>query len=836
MPPSPADEPKKQKRARRKRAEGSATEKKRSVAPEDLPDVYQQALHESATALNVVNRVLDRELDEEGMGRLLRGLETSDQNLFMDKLAEMLRQTSALLLVSRRMGDSLSLDVLLPRMVELISEFLNAERCTVFLHDAETDELFTKAGVGLASEIRIPSGRGIVGAVFRSGEPLVVDDPYADPRFNQAIDLQTGFRTRNLVCVPLRYAREGESRIVGAVQVLNKREGGFGPLDLKLLDALNSHAASAFMNAILYEEIKRARFQELEILEVATALSGELKLEPLLVKIMDTVTNLLGAERATLFLHDRKTRELWALIGDQHLEEIRFPSHLGIAGHVFGTAETVNIEDAYADERFNPEHDHRTGFRTRSILCMPVINRGGVVIGVTQVLNKKGGPFTAIDEKRLRAFSAQASVAMENAQLFDEVERIRSFNENILESITNGVLTVGRSGLITKANTAALRLLGRLGAPDVVVGQSARSFFRGENAWIAERVGEVQRTGAPSVTMDADLVLEGDRAGTTSMNLAVLPFKDPKKDEPGCLLMIEDITREKRMKTTFSRYMNKQVAERLMEEGEDALGGRLQKATVLFSDLRSFTSLSERIGPQETVNLLNEYFSLMADIVLDKGGLLDKYIGDAVMAVFGVPVLGPSDADVAVEAAIEMFRALRGFNARRAASGHEPIGMGIGINTDEVVSGNIGSLKRMDYTVIGDGVNLASRLESANRHYGTQLLLSDLTRTALRAKYEMREVDRLRVRGKHHPVAVYEVLDHLEEDSPGRAPHFLSCYQKGLGLYRRQEWRGAREAFAAALDHHPDDTVSRLYDLRCGYFLEHPPGPDWDGVWNMREK
>jgi len=824
-----------EKRVRGKAGKAPGPPRKRSVAPRNLPDVYQKALAEGATALNVVTAVLDRDLDEEGMGKLLQGLRTDDQDLFMDKLAEMLRQTSALLLVSKRMGDSLSLDVLLPRMVDLISEFLNAERCTIFLHDPETDELFTKAGVGLATEIRIPSGRGIAGAVFRSGESLIVDDPYADPRFNQDVDLQTGFRTRNLVCVPLRHSRDGSPRVVGAVQVLNKKQGGFGPLDLKLLDALNSQAASAFMNAILYEEIKRARYQELEILEVATALSGELKLEPLLVKIMDTVTMLLGAERATLFLLDRKTRELWALVG-KPLEEIRFPSHLGIAGHVFGTGETVNIENAYADERFNPDLDRRTGFRTRSILCMPVINRTGEVIGVTQVLNKKGGPFTAIDEKRLKAFSAQASVAMENAQLFAEVERIKSFNESILESITNGVVTVNPAGLITKANTAALRLLGRLGAPDVVLGQAAHTFFRDENAWIADRVSEVQETGVPSVTMDADVVFEGGRPGMTSMNLAVLPFTDPKKAERGSLLMIEDITREKRMKATFSRYMNKQVADRLMEEGEDALGGRLQKATVLFSDLRSFTSLSERIGPQETVSLLNEYFSLMADSILDNEGLLDKYIGDAIMAVFGVPVLGPRDADVAVEAAIEMFRALRGFNARRVAAGQETIGMGIGINTDEVVSGNIGSMKRMDYTVIGDGVNLASRLEGANRLYGTQLLLSEFTRASLKGSYQLREIDRMRVRGKKQPVAVFEVFDHLEEDSTARAPQFLSCYQKALGLYRRQEWSQAKEAFRAALEHHEGDAVSKLYDARCDYFLKNPPGGDWDGVWDMREK
>ena len=808
--------------------------------PELLPEIYQQALVESVTALQIITQLVGRSLESEDITRLVRGLSTNENDIFMDKLAELLRQTSGLLMVSRHTSDSLSLDVLLPRMVELISDSLQAERCTIFLHDRETDELFTKAAVGLASEIRIPSDHGIVGTVFKSGESLIIEDAYAEPRFNRDIDQQTGFHTRNLLCVPLRHARDGQTRIVGAVQVLNKRKGGFGPEDLRLLDSLNSHAAAAFVNAILHEEIQKARAQEVEILELSSDLSSELSLKPLLVKIMHTVAALLAAERATLFLHDRKTSELWALVGSgEKLEEIRFPSHLGIAGHVFNTGETVNISDAYADERFNREMDQRTGYRTRNILSMPVINRAGHVIGVTQVLNKKDGAFTAHDESRLRAFSAQASVAMQNAQLFDEVDWVKNFNESILESITNGVLTVGPSGIITKANTAALRLLGRLGAPEVVRGQAVQVVFRGANAWIAAAVLEVKRTGESSVVMDADVVLEGvvsaGKTAVTSINLAALPFADPR-GEPGCLLMIEDVTREKRFKGALSRYMNKGLAERLLDEGEAALGGRLQKATVLFSDLRSFTALSERIGPQDTVTLLNEYFGLMAEIVLEKGGLLDKYIGDAIMAVFGVPLVGPNDADLAVEGAVEMFRALKGFNAARVAKGEEPVGMGIGINTDEIVSGNIGSLKRMDYTVIGDGVNVASRLEGANRLYGTQLLLSEMTLRELKTPHVRREVDRIRVRGKLQPIGIFEILDHLDEETPARSPRFLGLYQTALSHYQRREWAKAREAFTASLGLHARDTVSRLYVGRCAYFLEHPPPADWDGVWEIREK
>ena len=731
--------------------------------------------------IEVINQLVDRNLRQDDIRRILLKLSSVDRDAFTSKLAEMLRKTSALLTVSRRLADSLSLDVLLPRMVEMISEFLDAERCTVFLYDKETDQLYTKVALGLTTEIRIPANAGIAGAVFKSGEPVLIPDAYQDPRFNPEVDRKTGFKTRNILCVPIKHKRDDHVEIVGVAQVLNKHTGDFDPEDLTLLETLNSQAASAFVNALLHQEIRRARAEEVQLLEVTAAMSTELSLQPLLVKIMETVATILEADRATLFMHDARARQLWALVGQPgNLSEIRFPDHLGIAGAVFTTGATVNIKDAYADARFNQDVDRKTGYRTNNILTMPVVNRKGETIAVTQVLNKKGGPFTAMDEKRLRAFSSQASIAMENATLFDEVTRVKNYNESILESMTNGVVTVNAIGDIVKANRAALGMLKR-DASDLS-GHPVRDFFRGRNTWIADSVESVRLSGRPEVAMEASLWLSDDETadrGAASMNLSVVPLPEGKDGQQGCILMIEDITKEKRLKSTMARYMTKEVADKLLEEGEAALGGKLQHATLLFTDIRGFTSISERIGPQETVKMLNEYFSIMVDIILEKGGILDKYIGDAIMAVFGAPFRGPEDADHAVQTAVEMLRSLRQFNARRIADGQEAVRMGIGVNTDEVLSGNIGSLKRMDYTVIGDGVNLASRLESANKSYGTEILVSEFTVAELKGSYIMRQVDLMRVKGKSKPVGVFEILDHFGETSLARLPRVVKLFEDG---------------------------------------------------------
>jgi len=584
--------------------------------------------------------------------------------------------------------------------------------------------------------------------------------------------------------------------------------------------------------------------QEKKMLEVTTAISAEIQLLPLLEKVMDTVTDILAADRSTLFLFDNRTNELWSHVAQGIGEgtQIRIPSTAGIAGNVFTTGDTVNIKDAYKDSRFNRAVDKKTGYKTRSILCMQVRNKTGEPMGVVQVLNKKGGPFTATDERRLGAFSAQAAIAIQNAQLFEEINNIRNYNEAMLESMTNGVLSVDAEHNIVKANKSALRLFDCENNPERLIGQSIDGLFARANAWIVESITKAVESGEYDEAHDEVLELprwddESDAPPrTASINLGSHPLTNVKGKRIGCLLMFEDITVEKRLRSTMARYMPKEVADRLLEGGDSALGGHLQKATVLFSDIRAFTSLSERAGPQETVAMLNDYFSIMAELIMTNGGILDKYIGDAIMAVFGAPFVTEDDADNAMKTSINMIRALKEFNRQREARGKEPIEIGIGLNTDQVLSGNIGSERRMDYTVIGDGVNLAARLETANKTYGSLVLISEFTVNDLKQEYRLREVDRLIVKGKEEAVAIYETLDIYSHETFPNMDEVLVKYGEGQRLYRDRDFALARTRFAQALELNPDDHLSRLYQERCLHFQQSPPPENWDGVWRMTTK
>ncbi len=599
---------------------------------------------------------------------------------------------------------------------------------------------------------------------------------------------------------------------------------------LCLFVIFGSHAQYAIKQREKAERhLKQAREEEMRILELTTVLSSELNLDRLLSLVVNTTTELLDAERCSIFIHDRRTDELWSRVArDLEVNEIRFPSHMGIAGSVFTSGKTINISNAYLDPRFNPQVDQKTGYKTRSVLCVPIRNKAGRILGVTQVLNKAEGEFTETDERRLKAFTAQAAIALENAGLYEDTRNMKNYNESLIESMSSGIVSLDADKQVIKYNSAATRILcENLESCALMPGQLPKFF--GINPWVPALIDRVLEERKPDFLPDVDLFLpEVERRA--SVNLTVVPLVGIQKAFLGSLLILEDINREKRLKSTIARYMTKEVAEKLFRDGENALGGQAHEATIMFSDIRNFTALTEVYGPRKTLSLLNDYFGLMVDIIFRYGGILDKYIGDALLAVFGAPYAGLDDPDNAATSAIEMMRALDDFNRNRTENGSDPIGIGIGINTDEVISGNIGSLKRMDYTVIGDGVNLASRLERANKIYGTHILVSEFTVAKFRKAYALREIDRLKVKGRDEPVSIHEILDHHTEKSFPHLDKILELFREGLSKYRSRQWTDGAEIFREISVLNPADTVSGLYLERCRRLAEHPPGPEWDGT------
>ena len=730
-------------------------------------------------------------------------LGTDERAALIGRFADVLRRLSKLMNISVAADGPPGLDTVLSRLIGIVTDSLDADRSTLFLHDRETGELFSRVAEGsLVDEIRLSPDEGVAGAAFTSATSVIIDHTYADRRFNPEVDRRTGYLTRNILCVPVK---SWDGQVIGVTQVLNKRHGLFNEEDQALLEALTSHASAMLENARLQENIAKAQRDEHQLLGMSQALSSELHLDGLLEKVVSITTDVLEAERSSLFLYDPSTDELWSKVAEGlSTDVIRIPANAGLAGNVFTNRRAINIPDAYSDPRFHPEVDLRTGFRTRSTLCAPIITKQGETIGVIQVLNKRGGPFGGRDERRLQALAAQAAIALDNARLFEDVLNERNHNERILKGLSNGVLTVDADDRVLTANEAALRVLNRTsGLPKQ---RLLTELFEEPSGRIAQALERVKAERTSQYLSEVDIGL--NPASITSLNITITPMDDSPGHLPRYLLILEDITDAKRVKGTMSRYMPHEVVERVLQDGEAILGGVDQPVTILFADIGNFTSISERIGARATVAMLNGYFSEMTEVISRHGGIVDKYIGDAVMAVFGAPYPRPGDADNAVQVAIEMMTRLKQFNQRRAELRQDPIAVRVGISSGEVVAGNIGSPKRMDYTVIGNAVNIASRLEAMNKTYGTRVLISQSTYAELSHTNQVRLLDRIRVKGSQSPIDVYEVLSTRGQSEPSG---YLSAFADGITYYRAGRWTSAKAAFEAALARWPGDTPADLY-------------------------
>ena len=705
--------------------------------------------------------------------------------------------------------DSQGFDAILNEMLQSITlktgELLNADRSTIFLLDDDKNELWAivaKDENGNNLELRFPAHVGIAGEV--ATKRTVVNIPYDfynDPRSTNAkkTDERTGYRSYTMLAMPL--INEDTQELVAVVQLINKlkpNHQNYGHLDEQIdkegFTREDEQIFTEFAPSIrLILESSKSFYAATQRQRAATALmnavnalsQSSLDLEDTLKRVMAQAQELMNADRSTLWLIDEDRNQLWTKIPIAgQLQEIRIPRTAGFAGIVAQSGEPLLIPfDLYDDPRAetSKETDKKSGYRTCSMLCMPVFNADHKLIGVTQLINKKRqgefppynpedwphppeqwkASFNRSDMEFMQAFNIQAGVALQNAKLFAEVKQQEQRQKDMLHALTNGVISTDKKGHIVATNPSAKKLLG-VSDGELAEGQSLRELIKlgkGDFAkWFDLALSP--RSEQDRQQYYPDQVLSAIAGESQSINLSINSMTDatdPNKVN-GALVVMEDISSAKQIKDLMYRYMTPEVAEALLASGDTGMGGKRKNVSVLFSDIRSYTTLTEKLQAEEVVVMLNNYFEVMVDVVFKYGGTLDKYIGDALMAVFGSPAPLENHAWCAMQTAVEMRDKLAEFNQQRIANGELPIGIGMGIHSDEVISGNIGSSKRMELTSIGDGVNLASRLESASKQYGTDLIISDNTYKEYKDRLYVRELDFITVKGKSEPVIVYELV------------------------------------------------------------------------------
>jgi adenylate cyclase len=299
---------------------------------------------------------------------------------------------------------------------------------------------------------------------------------------------------------------------------------------------------------------------------------------------------------------------------------------------------------------------------------------------------------------------------------------------------------------------------------------------------------------------------------------------------------LAEMGQKTQIREMFGQYLSPKVVEDLVDDpSKIQLGGEEREMTAFFSDIQGFSAISERLTPTELVQLLNDYLTDMCDIIISSEGTVDKFEGDAIMAFWGAPTRQSDHAQRACFAAIDMNNRLIELRVKAVQEGITPLTVRMGVNTGQMVVGNMGSSQRMNYTIMGDAVNLASRLEGANKAYGSGMMISESTYRSCEEDIDVRELDRIMVVGKSEPVTVYQLLSRKNQTT-GADADLVDQFSKGLEFYKAGDFRLAKSEFSSCLEIFADDGPALTYISRCQAFADNPPDADWDGVYRLTEK
>jgi adenylate cyclase len=397
-------------------------------------------------------------------------------------------------------------------------------------------------------------------------------------------------------------------------------------------------------------------------------------------------------------------------------------------------------------------------YGTNCVYCLiaPLLDKqklAGAIVLFDKESRKGVSPFIDSDSNMLSAIASQAGIAYNNIKLIENIKEAKAFNENVMQSIATGVFTTNLMGEINHVNRTAVSILNF--DKEYIIGNHYGYIFE-SNEQILELISKCE---LESITVSESQVQLQFDDKTTTVNISVSPLLNDFNQPLGTVVALEDLSNINKLKSTFKKYVSNQIVDQLLEN-EDllSLGGQEQDATILFSDIRGFTSLSENMTPNEVVETLNDYFNQMIEIIFKYNGILDKIIGDELMVIYGVPKSNIQDSENAVLTAIEMQEKLIAFNQDRCINLKKPIKVGIGVNSGSVISGNIGSTDQMDFTVIGDSVNLASRLCSSAE--AGQIIISDAVWNKIKhlQTFKSKKLSPIKVKGKAKVISIKEIL------------------------------------------------------------------------------
>jgi class 3 adenylate cyclase/GAF domain-containing protein len=517
------------------------------------------------------------------------------------------------------------------------------------------------------------------------------------------------------------------------------------------------------------EALARERQALQALYEVGQAVNSSLDLSAVLNRVMDQIIQQTGAERSFLMLKDEVSGNMEVRaarnVDKESLERSEFNVSKTIIAQVVGDAHPIATTNAQADPRFASQ-ESVVAYSLRSILCVPLIVREQVT-GVIYADNRiKTGLFSDKDRDLLAALANQAALAIENARLFERVKQqldaitlMKDLMDNVFDSITSGVITTDMDDHVTLFNRAAALILG-VHADDTV----NRPY---ETALPVARdlIASINEVKKHHKVISREIEHELPMRGRVELSLNFAPLKGAAgndKSVTGVAIVVEDLTEKRKLeadqrfiKDTFMRYAPPAVVEAILRDPSQLkLGGVRKTISIIFADIRGFTHFSERLAPEELVGTLNQYLGVAADAMLAFDGTLDKFMGDAVMGLFNVPLEQADHTLRAVRAALKMQHDIQELHKKLQRG--EQLNYGVGINVGDAVVGNIGTEKQRNYSAIGDSVNYAKRLQENAK--GGQILLSNAAYLLVKDHVEVRDMPPLQVKGRSVPEPVYEVI------------------------------------------------------------------------------